>query len=63
MSSAFAAVDAHRVTARALDSLSGEFARLRRVRLVAAGKAAAGMGRAAADALGDRLVAAVVTAP
>jgi hydroxypyruvate reductase len=56
-----AAVEARRVTARALAALREDVARASSVRVVAAGKAAAGMARAAAEALEERVVAGVVT--
>jgi hydroxypyruvate reductase len=61
VSSALAAIDARRLTLRALQSLSQEFAPGTGVRVVAIGKAATGMARAASEFLGDRLRAGVVT--
>jgi glycerate 2-kinase len=61
VSAALAAVEARRVTLRALRSLSDELDRVRSFHVVAAGKAAAGMARAASEALGDRIVAGIVT--
>lgn len=49
------------MTAQALQSLAGELARVERVWVVAAGKAALGMARAAAAALGEKVVAGLVT--
>ena len=62
MSAALAAVNARRATARALESLRDEFAAVKAVRLVAAGKAAVGMAEAAIACLGPKLSAGVVTA-
>jgi len=61
VSAALAAVEARRVTLRALRSLEQELDRVQRIQVVAAGKAAVGMARAAAEALGERIVAGVVT--
>jgi hydroxypyruvate reductase len=61
VSAALAAVDARGLTRRALAALRDEFDRVERVRIVAAGKAADGMARAAAEVLGARLVAGVMT--
>ena len=55
-------MNARRATARALESLRDEFAAVRAVRLVAAGKAAVGMAEAATAFLGPKLSAAVITA-
>jgi glycerate-2-kinase len=55
-------VDARRVTIKALGELESDLARVTRIRVVAAGKAAAGMASAAIDTLGDRIVEGVVTA-
>jgi glycerate 2-kinase len=49
------------VTARALRALQHEFDRTARVRVVAVGKAAAGMAKAATEHLGDRFIGGVAT--
>jgi hydroxypyruvate reductase len=54
-------VDARRVTRRALDALADSLAAGQRIRAVVVGKAASGMAHAIDDALGDRLVAGVIT--
>jgi hydroxypyruvate reductase len=56
-------VDAARVTARLLDDVRGDLERAGPLRLVAAGKAARGMSAAVEAALGDRVIAGVVTVP
>jgi hydroxypyruvate reductase len=50
------------VTARALESLRGSLQRERRIRAVAAGKAAVGMAQALDEVAGDRLAGGVMTA-
>lgn len=62
MSAAFAAVDARRLTSRALSRLSDSLQDESRIRVVAAGKAAVGMARAVDETWGSRLVAGVMTA-
>jgi hydroxypyruvate reductase len=64
-SAALAAVDARRLTARALADLSDTFRAETRMRVVAAGKAAAGAARAVDDdpVVRPRLAAGVLTAP
>lgn len=62
VSAAHTAVDARRATARALEGLTDQLSRETRIRIVAAGKAAVGMARAASDALGARVSAGVITA-
>jgi hydroxypyruvate reductase len=62
VSAALSAVDARRVTLRALEGLSDSLGREGRVRVVAAGKAAVGMARAVDDSLGPRVSAGVLTA-
>jgi glycerate 2-kinase len=62
VSAGLAAVDARRATTRALEQLSASVAGERAIRVVAAGKAAFGMGLAAQEALGDRFASGVMTA-
>lgn len=63
MSAGLSAVDARRVTERALQHLEEPLTRVPRIRAVAAGKAALGMAQAADAVLGRRLTAGVITAP
>jgi hydroxypyruvate reductase len=62
VSAALAAVEARRVTLRALQALRHELQGVQRIRVVAVGKAAVGMARAATEALGERLVSGLLTA-
>src|SRR6187402_3436317 len=59
VSAALSAVDARRATMRALEALAESLRDETHIRVVAAGKAAVGMARAAADVLGERIVAGV----
>jgi glycerate 2-kinase len=62
VSSALSAVDARRVTQVALTSLRESLPRGEVIRVVAAGKAAVGMGRAVDEVLGTRMASGVMTA-